>query len=168
MQKRAAWGQRGGMPGRAKLLATFMFPPCLCPAPSCPLQRRPAVHVPGEGVKSACAPARQLIDAPVQGAGVLQLRHSHPGVAAAATNAQHLFILHRPPAEARPCCLPGIAHGLPLSRHSWILPDTLLDRLHHALQIISSAIVNAPPPHPVVKMLMRTNFACEPASACRA
>ncbi|PRW44508.1 plasma membrane [Chlorella sorokiniana] len=26
-------------------------------------------------------------------------------------------------------------------------------------QIISSAIVNAPPPHPVVKMLMRTNFA---------
>lgn len=28
-------------------------------------------------------------------------------------------------------------------------------------QIISSAIVNAPPPHPVVKMLMRTNFACE-------
>ena len=30
-----------------------------------------------------------------------------------------------------------------------------------AMQIISSAIVNAPPPHPVVKMLMRTNFACE-------
>ena len=30
-------------------------------------------------------------------------------------------------------------------------------------QIISSAIVNAPPPHPVVKMLMRTNFACEPS-----
>jgi hypothetical protein len=28
-------------------------------------------------------------------------------------------------------------------------------------QVISSAIVNAPPPHPVVKMLMRTNFACE-------
>jgi hypothetical protein len=28
-------------------------------------------------------------------------------------------------------------------------------------QIISSAIVNAPPPHPVTKMLMRTNFACE-------
>jgi hypothetical protein len=26
-------------------------------------------------------------------------------------------------------------------------------------QIISSAIVNAPPPHPVTKMLMRTNFA---------
>ena len=28
------------------------------------------------------------------------------------------------------------------------------------MQIISSAIVNAPPPHPVVRMLMRTNFAC--------
>lgn len=33
-------------------------------------------------------------------------------------------------------------------------------------QIISSAIVNAPPPHPVVKMLMRTNFACEQALRC--
>ena len=28
-------------------------------------------------------------------------------------------------------------------------------------QIISSAIVNAPPPHPVIRMMVRTNFASE-------
>lgn len=43
------------------------------------------------------------------------------------------------------------------------LPAPLLPRSADPLficQIISSAIVNAPPPHPVTKMLMRTNFAC--------
>lgn len=29
-------------------------------------------------------------------------------------------------------------------------------------QIVSSAIVNAPPPGGIVKMLMKTNWACEP------
>lgn len=35
-------------------------------------------------------------------------------------------------------------------------------------QIVSSAIMNAPPPHGIVKMLMRTNWACEPGESIAA